>query len=187
MMDDGVPQRSENESPWDHIRRIKERPDLRLRLHGDRSTHAPDGLPQVRLRVAKRTHERFSFRRVAGACAVAFFEQAEASGVAQRHPARVFTPQPLLTVTSTSPSDTHADDEEDRQQQQEQSGGGGGGGGGGGNNLEFGLHNLDAVLGMLAAADKGMWRLEHSPKFWDFEAARWIRARDWKGTNNSSK
>ena len=58
---------------------------------------------------------------------------------------------------------------------------------GGGNNLEFGLHNLDAVLGMLAAADKGMWRLEHSPKFWDFEAARWIRARDWKGTNNSSK
>jgi hypothetical protein len=40
---------------------------------------------------------------------------------------------------------------------------------------------------MLAAADKGMWRLEHSPKFWDFEAARWIRARDWKGTNNSSK
>ena len=142
-MDDGVPQRSENESPWDHIRRIKERPDLRLRLHGDRSTHAPDGLPQVRLRVAKRTHERFSFRRVAGACAAAFFEQAEASGVAQRHPARVFTPQPLLTVTSTSPSDTHADDEEDRQQQQEQSGGGGGGGGGGGNNLKFGLHNLE--------------------------------------------
>ena len=47
--------------------------------------------------------------------------------------------------------------------------------------LGFGLGTLDDVIGALNAKERGPWRGEHSPKFFDFEADRWIRCRDWKG------
>ena len=48
--------------------------------------------------------------------------------------------------------------------------------------LGFGLATLDGVIAALNAKEKGAWRGEHSPKFFDYDAGRWIRLRDWKGT-----
>ena len=48
----------------------------------------------------------------------------------------------------------------------------------------FGLANLDALVAALVACDKSCAR-ELEPKFYDFDAARWIRLRDWKGCGDA--
>ena len=52
-------------------------------------------------------------------------------------------------------------------------------------NINFGLRCLDEITWALAVRDKSVWRLEQGPKFWDFDAGRWIRSRDWKGSKKT--
>ena len=49
--------------------------------------------------------------------------------------------------------------------------------------LDFGLHNLDAIIKMLYQIDRELLK-ELRPKFWDWEMTRNIRIKDWKGVNN---
>ena len=51
---------------------------------------------------------------------------------------------------------------------------------GAGSRLRFGLHNLDALVAALVGFDRA-WACEHHPAFFDWEAQRWIRLKDWKG------
>ena len=49
--------------------------------------------------------------------------------------------------------------------------------------LSFGLHNLDEIIHSLHALDRRFLR-EFHPKFFDWEADRWIRLKHWKGVKN---
>ena len=49
--------------------------------------------------------------------------------------------------------------------------------------LDFGLHNLDAIIKMLHQIDRELLK-ELRPKFWDWDMTRNIRIKDWKGVNN---
>ena len=49
-----------------------------------------------------------------------------------------------------------------------------------GDGLIFGLATLDAVIAAFVGIDRRYGR-ELEPKFYDFDARRWIRLRDWKG------
>ena len=46
--------------------------------------------------------------------------------------------------------------------------------------LSFGLHNLDEIIRALCKLDRLFLR-EFHPKFFDWEADRWIRLKNWKG------
>ena len=50
--------------------------------------------------------------------------------------------------------------------------------------LSFGLHNLDEMINMLRGLDQDFLH-EFHPKFFDWEADRWIRLKSWKGVKRA--